>query len=113
MVPLHYLTLCCFFCSVYFFNLKTYEIIGCVLTMGTICGHSINIAHELGHRGRKFEQNLAKILLLPIFREVAKKHGMTYIEMSYPEAIKSHFRFLKSMGKDKYLKRMNFEESTY
>ena len=45
-------------------NLETYEVIGRVLTMGTICGHSINIAHELGHRGRKFEQNLAKILLL-------------------------------------------------
>ena len=51
--------------------------------------------------------------ILPIFRETAKKYGMTYIEMSYTEAIKSHFRFLKSMGKDKYLKRMNFEESTY
>ena len=32
--------------------------------MGTICGHSINVAHELGHRGKKFEQNLAKTLLL-------------------------------------------------
>jgi alkane 1-monooxygenase len=32
--------------------------------MGTICGHSINIAHELGHRGKKMEQNFAKVLLL-------------------------------------------------
>ena len=32
--------------------------------MGTLCGHSINIAHELGHRSNKFEQFLAKILLL-------------------------------------------------
>jgi len=64
MVPLHYLTLCYFFYSVGQSNLETYEIIGRILTMGTICGHSINIAHELGHRGRKFEQNLSKMLLL-------------------------------------------------
>ena len=75
MVPLHYLSLSYFFYSIYQ-SQETYEIVGRILTMGTLCGHSINIAHELGHRGRKFEQNLAKILLLPIFREVAKKHGM-------------------------------------
>ena len=54
MVPLHYLTLSYFFYSIYQANLETYEIIRRVLTMGTICGHSINIAHELGHRGRSF-----------------------------------------------------------
>ena len=64
MVPLHYLTLSYFFYSISQVNLETYEIIGRILTMGTICGHSINIAHELGHRGRKFEQNLSKTLLL-------------------------------------------------
>ena len=64
MVPLHYLTLSYFFYSISQVNLETYEIIGRVLTMGTICGHSINIAHELGHRGRRFEQNLSKTLLL-------------------------------------------------
>ncbi len=64
MVPLHFLSLFYFFYSVNQPNLETYEIVGRILTMGTICGHSINIAHELGHRGRKMEQNLAKILLL-------------------------------------------------
>ena len=64
MVPLHYLTLWYFFYSIDKVNLETYEIIGRILTMGTICGHSINIAHELGHRGRKLEQSLSKILLL-------------------------------------------------
>ena len=63
MVPLHYLSLSYFFYSIYQ-SQETYEIVGRILTMGTLCGHSINIAHELGHRGRKFEQNLAKILLL-------------------------------------------------
>ena len=32
--------------------------------MGTLCGHSINVAHELGHRKNNFEQFLSKILLL-------------------------------------------------
>ena len=63
MVPLHYLSLSYFFYSIYQ-SQETYEIVGRILTMGTLSGHSINIAHELGHRGRKFEQNLAKILLL-------------------------------------------------
>jgi len=64
MVPLHFITLLYFFNTVNQPYLETYEIVGRILTMGTICGHSINIAHELGHRGRKMEQNLAKILLL-------------------------------------------------
>ena len=64
MVPLHFIALFYFFNTVNQPYLETYEIIGRILTMGTICGHSINIAHELGHRGRKMEQNLAKILLL-------------------------------------------------
>jgi len=36
--------------------------------------------------------------ILPIFRELAQKHGMTYMEMGYFESLASHFRFLKSMG---------------
>ena len=64
MIPSHYLALAFFFYSINQPNLETYEIIGRILTMGTICGHSINVAHELGHRGKKFEQNLAKTLLL-------------------------------------------------
>ncbi len=64
MVPLHFLSLIYFFYSVNQAHLATYEIVGRILTMGTICGHSINIAHELGHRGRRMQQNLAKILLL-------------------------------------------------
>jgi len=64
MVPLHFIALFYFFNAINQPYLETYEIIGRFLTMGTICGHSINIAHELGHRGRKMEQNLAKTLLL-------------------------------------------------
>lgn len=47
--------------------------------------------------------------ILPIFREVAKKHGMVYMEMSYWEALKAHFRFLKKMGRDVQLKPIGYE----
>ncbi|WP_420583155.1 alkane 1-monooxygenase [Reichenbachiella sp.] len=41
------------------------ELIGRVLSMGITCGAlGINVAHELGHRKSKFEQFLAKALLL-------------------------------------------------
>ncbi len=66
-----YLTIPCQIFSIIFFlfvinayELTTYDLIGKVLAMGTLCGHSINIAHELGHRTNKFEQFLSKVLLL-------------------------------------------------
>lgn len=49
------------------------------------------------------------IKLLPIFREVAKKYGVTYIEMSYTAALRSHFRFLKKMGTQRTFIPMNYE----
>jgi linoleoyl-CoA desaturase len=36
--------------------------------------------------------------LIPIVRELAQKHDIPYIELSYAEAVRSHFRFLKKMG---------------
>ena len=36
--------------------------------------------------------------ILPIFREVARKHDIPYMEMSYVEALASHFRQLRKMG---------------
>ena len=56
-----------------FFFLKSFvgaelnwiDIAGRVTSMGMLCGtFGINVAHELGHRKNKFEQTLAKILLL-------------------------------------------------
>ncbi|WP_271767611.1 fatty acid desaturase family protein [Aquimarina algiphila] len=49
------------------------------------------------------------IKLLPIFRKLAKKHGIIYMEMSYLEALKSHFRFLKKMGEQTEFKPMAYE----
>jgi linoleoyl-CoA desaturase len=36
--------------------------------------------------------------ILPIFSELARKHGLNYMEMPYSKSLASHFRFLKLMG---------------
>ena len=36
--------------------------------------------------------------ILPIFRELANKHNIPYMEMSYSKALTSHFRQLHIMG---------------
>lgn len=36
--------------------------------------------------------------ILPIFRRLARKHGITYMEMPYGQSLSAHFRFLKAMG---------------
>ena len=47
--------------------------------------------------------------ILPIFRELCKKHNITYMEMPYQSAIKAHFRFLKGMGNQQHLTPRNYE----
>jgi len=47
--------------------------------------------------------------LLPILREVASKHGLTYMEMPYGKSLTSHFRFLKGMGTQQSFKPIRFE----
>ena len=47
--------------------------------------------------------------ILPIFRELCKKHHITYMEMPYHEALKAHFRFLKKMGSQQNFKPVNYE----
>ncbi|MDP1744994.1 MAG: alkane 1-monooxygenase [Bacteroidota bacterium] len=64
MVPVQYFSLVYFLFS---FNepLHGYEIAGRIVTMGILCGIlGINVAHEIGHRVKPFEQFLAKSLLL-------------------------------------------------
>ncbi|MGV3586693.1 MAG: fatty acid desaturase family protein [Adhaeribacter sp.] len=46
--------------------------------------------------------------ILPIFRQLAQKHGITYLEMSYPESLASHFRFLKRMGSNGAFKPVSY-----
>ncbi len=38
--------------------------------------------------------------ILPIFRELCNKYNITYMEMPYLESLASHFRFLKSVGRN-------------
>jgi len=47
--------------------------------------------------------------ILPIFREVAAQHGITYMEMPYRKALASHFRFLKNMGTTIHLTPKSYE----
>ena len=47
--------------------------------------------------------------IMPIFREVARKHGITYMELSYWESLKAHFRFLKKMGQQKHIQPLVYE----
>ncbi len=46
-------------------DLTAFDILGRIWVMGLLCGvFGINVGHELGHRINKFEQTLAKALLL-------------------------------------------------
>jgi linoleoyl-CoA desaturase len=47
--------------------------------------------------------------ILPIFRELAKKHGLTYIEMPYGKTLVAHFRFLKTIGSQPTVQTVPFE----
>ncbi len=46
--------------------------------------------------------------ILPIFRDLAQKHGIKYMEMSYGKSLAAHFRFLKAMGTPQTLKPFSF-----
>jgi alkane 1-monooxygenase len=64
-VVMQYFSLYTFLHSLETVGLNNIDIAGRVLTMGLLCGtFGINVAHELGHRVNKFEQTLAKLLLL-------------------------------------------------
>ena len=47
--------------------------------------------------------------LLPMFETLAKKHGLNYMNMTYVEALCSHFRFLRLMGEGQTFKAVRYE----
>lgn len=47
--------------------------------------------------------------ILPIFRNLSAKYGLTYMEMPYPKSLAAHFRFLKIMGNYQHVKPTHFE----
>lgn len=64
-VPLLYFILHVYFQQVYAGNSAGYELVGMTCSVGLIVGTiGINVAHELGHRAKRSEQTMAKILLL-------------------------------------------------
>lgn len=64
-VVLQYYSLWVFFNAVQEANISNWDLAGRIVSMGLLCGaFGINVAHELGHRVNKFEQFLAKMLLL-------------------------------------------------
>lgn len=65
LVPIQFIMLFIFLQSLSQFNISTIDIIGRIFSMGILCGVTgINLAHELGHRIKPYEQNMAKLLLL-------------------------------------------------
>ena len=65
IVPLQYSALFVFLGSVLEPGLHMWELTGRIFVMGLLCGSfGINVGHELGHRPLKYEQLLAKMLLL-------------------------------------------------
>lgn len=65
VVPIQYFFLWLFLNSTADVELNSFTQFGRILSMGVLCGvYGINVAHELGHRSSKWEQILAKALLL-------------------------------------------------
>ncbi|MCZ2458653.1 MAG: alkane 1-monooxygenase [Chitinophagales bacterium] len=64
-VPLQYAALGLFLYSMKYDEMSVFDITGRIYVMGLCCGiFGINAAHELGHRVNKYEQVMAKMLLL-------------------------------------------------
>lgn len=65
VVPIQYTLLYLFLVSMQDPTLDTWDRAGRIMVMGILCGSfGINVAHELGHRVNRYEQTLAKSLLL-------------------------------------------------
>lgn len=65
VVPVHWALLLLFLFTIGDPQLDPWDLAGRVATMGLLCGvYGINVAHELGHRARRWERNLSRLLLL-------------------------------------------------
>lgn len=65
LVPLQWTLLILFFFRVEEPGLAPWEVGGRIATMGILCGiYGINVAHELGHRAKRWERDMARALLL-------------------------------------------------
>ena len=65
IVPVQWGLLVLFLLTVDEAGLARWEVAGRVTSMGILCGiYGINVAHELGHRVKRWERDLARALLL-------------------------------------------------
>ncbi|MBK9195872.1 MAG: alkane 1-monooxygenase [Flavobacteriales bacterium] len=65
IVPIQWGLLVLFFSTIGETGLTNWEIAGRIATMGLLCGvYGINVAHELGHRSKRWERDLSRALLL-------------------------------------------------
>lgn len=65
LVPIQWSLLVLFLFQAQQPELTTWELIGLIATMGILCGiYGINVAHELGHRAKRWERDLSRALLL-------------------------------------------------
>ncbi|MCB0770884.1 MAG: alkane 1-monooxygenase [Flavobacteriales bacterium] len=65
IVPMQWGLLVLFLLTVSREVLTAMELSGCIATMGILCGiYGINVAHELGHRTKRWERAMARGLLL-------------------------------------------------
>jgi len=64
-VPIQYMLLYLFLSRIQNGGMSTLQMTGMTATMGILCGvYGINVAHELGHRTKRWERDLARALLL-------------------------------------------------
>ena len=64
-VPIIFVMLFLFFQMVTHFSISNTDLAGKIFSVGIVLGSAINVAHELGHKSKWYEQLTAKILLLP------------------------------------------------
>jgi linoleoyl-CoA desaturase len=71
-------------------------------TLGGFNAHALH--HLLPH-----VSHVHYLKILPIFKTLANKYELTYMEMTYHKSLAAHFRFLKAMGNYKQPKPMHYE----
>ncbi|HRH39251.1 MAG TPA: alkane 1-monooxygenase, partial [Flavobacteriales bacterium] len=65
LVPIQWGMLVLFLFQVNEAGITSWELAGRVMSMGILCGiYGINVAHELGHRRKRWERDLARAMLL-------------------------------------------------
>ena len=64
-VPIIFVTLFLFLQMVTHQSMTNADLTGKIFSVGIVLGSAINVAHELGHKSKWYEQLTAKILLLP------------------------------------------------